>query len=140
MMHSRGQTSLELLLVISFVLVLVLAIVLPYVESQNISNASIAAKISILPYIEKNGLRVKINSIAPESSGGTLTLHIVTSGSWDDAVFTELRYNPLTIGQSGCERVCAAAANLNAYSLVTLDWRHAGTPLCQSSPGVNLTC
>ncbi|MBM3282043.1 MAG: hypothetical protein FJY86_01725 [Candidatus Diapherotrites archaeon] len=123
----RGQTSVEVLLVISFVLLLVLGIVLPYVENQNITNAALTAKLTILPYIEKNSLRAKIVSIGPEVAGGDITLHILTSAAWDGLVYDELQFgNPV----SGCMNVCNKVAELGAYSRVTIDWQDSGFDVC----------
>lgn len=135
-MNGRGQTSVEVLLVISFVLLLVLGIILPYVENQNITNAAIVAKLSILPFIERNSLRAKINSITPEVNGSDLTLHIRTTMNPDAYVFDEL-INDIS---PGCQRICQAVASLNSYSSVTLDWQSNTSAFCASPSGVPLTC
>ena len=133
MVCSRGQTSIEVLLVVSFVLVVSLAIVIPYVDNQNITNATFVAKLTILPFIEKNSLRIKLNSVIPEvdSALNEITLHIKTTGRWSNDVDLELSF-PTAGRPSGCEQVCNAVANLNAYSAVHLDWSHNDAPYCGS--------
>lgn len=136
-MHNRGQTGVELLLVIAFVLVVALGIVLPYVESQNITNAAYVAKLSILPYIEKNGLGVKINSITPEVTNGNIAIHVKTTGNWDKYVRAELTTSIGSPPSTGCQRICSSVAALGTYSTVDLDWQdtNAGgtSPLCAPS-------
>lgn len=131
MFSPRGQTSIEVLLVVSFVLVVSLAIVIPYVDNQNITNAAFVGKLTILPFIEKNPLRVKLNSVIPEVDSATneITLHIKTTGVWSTDVDTELSF-PTTLRPSGCEQVCDAVASLNAYSAVHLNWLHNDAPYC----------
>ncbi len=123
----RGQTSVEVLLVISFVLLLVLGIILPYVENQNITNAALTAKLSILPYVEKNSLRAKIVSIDPEVNGSEITLHIATTAAWDTLVYDELMYGSPV---SGCVNVCNHVYALGTYSRVYIDWVDSGLPFC----------
>lgn len=128
-MHARGQTSIEVLLVVSFVLVVVLAIVIPYVENQSITNAAYVAKLSILPFIEKNNSNVKINHVIPEVVSGDITLHVTTSGTWDRAVNLELLLG-LNGLPSGCRQVCNEVKALGSYSTVSIDWVHSGTTYC----------
>ncbi len=142
-MRTRGQTSIEVLLIFSFVIVVVLAVVTPYVESQNKTNAAYVAKLTILPYIEKNSFRVKINQIVPEVlSGGIIRLHIRTNGNWDGYVNEELN-NGVNGHSPGCQLVCDAVAKLGGYSQVEIDWVHGGDPYCLDYapiPPVNRTC
>lgn len=117
-MHARGQTGMELLLVIAFVLVVSLGVVLPYVESQNITNAAYVAKLSILPFIEKNDLRAKINSVIPEIVGSDLTIHITTSGNWGTEVLDDLQ------SFGGCDNLCLEVKSVWSSGVVAIDWKN----------------
>ncbi len=123
---SRAQTSLEVLMVFGFVLVVALLIVLPYVSNQNITNASIVAKQGVLSFVEQNEKSVKISTIQPEVSGAFLSLSVYTLGEWDAQVQAEL-------SNSGCSQICDSIVGLGAYSSVSFSVIHnnnSTAPLC----------
>ena len=125
---SRGQTSIEVLLVVAFVLVVSLAVVTPYVGNQHITNASLMTKLSILPFVEKNGLPVKISHIQPEVDRGGILMNIDTVGKWDESVRVQLI--PLSGPAYGCVFVCSEISKVGAYSPITVRWLHNGVAFC----------
>lgn len=129
MRAQTGQTSIELLLVLSFVIVVVLAIISPYLDNQNKTNAAYVAKLTLLPFIEKNGLPVKINHVTPQVTINGITVHVATSGDWDRAVSPELLFG-VNGRPPGCMQVCTAVLNLNTFNTVTIDWEHDDLPFC----------
>ncbi len=140
MRAQTGQTSIELLLVLSFVIVVALAIVSPYIENQNKTNAAYVAKLTLLPFVEKNGLSVKINHVIPQVTLNGITVHITTSGTWDAGVRREIQLG-VNNHPSGCMQVCTAVKNLGTFNVVTIDWQHTSLSggssfFCPNSPVV----
>lgn len=125
-MRSAGQVGIEVLLVVAFVIVMALAILLPYVESQNQTNAAIRVKLTILPFVEMNDKSVKVVRVQPVVSGSDLVVHVETKGTWDGLVRDDLLLNPI----NGCFRICTQAKNGSPYSTVVLDWNHNGVSFC----------
>lgn len=129
----RGQTSIEVLLVVSFVILLALAISLPFIENQNRTNASIAAKLGILPYLEKNNLRIRLQSIAPEFlPPDDLRLVISSSGVWSTSISEEL-FSTLGGAVSGCQQICSSVHAVGGYSSINLVWYHDGVLECDTT-------
>ncbi|MEK6971001.1 MAG: hypothetical protein AABW68_04945 [archaeon] len=124
MRSSRGQTSLEVLLVISFSILLAMMIGLPYLENQSRTDAGIQAKLAILPFVERNSSLVRISSIVTEvSPGDDLLVRVTMAGEMDAVSSVE------------CDAVCSRIDPAGHFSMVSLEWGLAGEtpPFCSSS-------
>jgi len=88
-MSPRGQTSLEILLVISFSLLLSMMIALPYLGNQARTDVGVQAKLALLPYMEKNSQLVRIQSIVVEVTNDDVSVTARTTGSLDSVSSTE---------------------------------------------------
>ncbi len=125
-----GQTSLEVLFVIAFVIVFSLGIALPYVSNQTLTNVSIQTKLAILPLIEKNNHLVHISSILPETTPSGLTMNVYTVGQWDNSV--------AAVADSYCEKVWCRMDPEGYYDSRLLMWYHNDVLFCSASSPI--TC
>lgn len=115
----RGQTSLEILLVISFSLLLSMMIALPYVGNQARTDVGIQAKLALLPYMEKNPELVRVASIGVEvSPSQDVFVTAKTVGSLD----------PLSISSSDCDSIHARLDPTGFYENVSFLWMHGEPP------------
>ncbi|MFH0970914.1 MAG: hypothetical protein V1776_05690 [Candidatus Diapherotrites archaeon] len=124
-MDARAQTSLELLMVVSFSILLALIISIPFLENQARTNAGIQAKLAVLPYIERNTELLKISSITAEKTtpAGTtkLTVMVHTKGKIDSVISNEL-------SSSGCLSICSQIKSGGFFDSVDFSWENDTLP------------
>ncbi len=130
----KGQASLEVLLVLAFSIIVALAIGLPYVENQRISNVGIVTKSALLPFLEKNPNEMRIASISIQdiSTGSTQTdfqVNVITRGKANADWLT------LLSSESACVNICETIRDGSLATHVTFTWENNPTPvLCTSVP------
>lgn len=116
----RGQTSLEILLVISFSLLLSLMIAIPYLGNQARTDVGVQAKLALLPYMEKNPELVRVSSIVVEvSSSQDVSVTVKTVGSLDSTSITP----------ADCSSIHAKLDTTDFYEGVSFLWTHGEPPV-----------
>ena len=128
-MDSRGQTSLEILMVVGFTLVLGLLIGIPFLENQTRTNAAIQTKLAILPFVEKNTHLLKISSIVTSVSPSPLpflSVTVHTKGVLDASISEEL-------ANGSCAYICSRIDPEGYFDGVSFVWDHNSESECSSS-------
>ncbi len=122
LLHSvRGQSSMDSLLVMGFVVVVSMIILIPFVQNQAITNAALTAKLAVLPYLGGNAFPMHVDSIIPVATPTTIAVDVVTSGKMD----SDTR-NLLT--GAACLGICTEIKQSGAYSAATFSWTNSSTP------------
>jgi hypothetical protein len=128
-MDSHGQTSLEILMIIGFTLILGLMIGIPFLENQTRTNAAIQTKLSVLPFVEKNTHLVKIASITASVSPSPpkiLSVAVRTKGALDSSIGQEL-------DDGACASICSQIDPGGYFGGVSFVWDHNSTNECSAS-------
>lgn len=108
----RGQTSLEILLVISFSLLLSMMIAIPYIGNQARTDVGVQAKLALLPYIEKNSQLVRIQSIVVEVEDEDASVTARTTGTLD------------SISSDDCAAILSRLDPTGFYDSISFKWIH----------------
>lgn len=121
-MNGRGQTSLEILLVISFSLLLSMMIAIPYLGNQARTDVGVQAKLALLPFMEKNSQLVRIQSILVEVNGDDVDVTARTTGVLDP------------VSPADCDSILARLdPDPGFYDSVSFTWIHndnSASPVC----------
>jgi hypothetical protein len=116
-MGDRGQTSLEILLVISFSLLLSMMIAVPYLGNQARTDVGVQAKLALLPFMEKNSQLVRVQSILVEVVGDDVSVTARTTGLLDD------------IFPADCASILSKLDTTGFYEDVSFTWTNGNPPI-----------
>lgn len=118
---SRGQSSMDSLLVMGFVVVVAMIILIPFVQNQAITNAALTAKLAVLPYLNANAFPIHIDSIVPVTTATTIAIDVVTAGQMDTGTRA-------SIDNAACLDICTQIRQSGAYAAATFSWTNNGNP------------
>ncbi|QQR92646.1 MAG: hypothetical protein IPJ89_00160 [Candidatus Iainarchaeum archaeon] len=118
---SRGQSSMDSLLVMGFVVVVAMIILVPFVQNQAITNAALTAKLAVLPYLNANAAPIHVDSIIPVTTATTIAVDVVTTGQMDSDTRA-------SIDNVACLDICTQIRQSGAYAAATFSWTNNGNP------------
>jgi cytoskeletal protein RodZ len=123
-MSARGQSSMETLLVIGFVLVVSAAILIPFTYQQSLTNAALIAKLEVLPYMDRSPSTAQITTITPQFASGNLVLDVQSRGtlSWDSIQSIGASNSPT------CQSMCQEVRQASTFQSISFTWTHTGAP------------
>lgn len=117
----RGQSSMDSLLVMGFVVVVAMIILIPFVQNQAITNAALTAKLLVLPYINSNASPMHVDAVIPVTTSATIAIDVITSGQMDSDTRN-------SITPAACLDICTQIRQSGAYSAATFSWTNNGNP------------
>ncbi len=118
-LSSRGQSSMDSLLVMGFVVVVSMLILIPFVQNQAITNAALSAKLLVLPFVSANAFPMQIDSIIPVVVSTTIGVDILTSGEMDASTRTQI--TPVV-----CADMCMQIKQSGAFASASFSWTNNG--------------
>ena len=118
-LSSRGQSSMDSLLVLGFVVVVSMIILIPFVQNQAITNAALSAKLLVLPFVSGNSFPMQIDSIIPVVVSTTIGVDVITSGQMDAS--TRAQITPVV-----CADMCTQIKQSGAYASASFSWTNNG--------------
>lgn len=131
----RGQTSLETLLIVAFILTLTALISFSFFENQSKTAVAANAKLLVLPYVEKNAHPLRIAAIMPAlaSSAGSSSLQLT--------VTTKGQLDPGFISSIPCALICSRLDSADYFpGGVAFVWNNLNAGASESVCPSTTTC